>query len=178
MYFIFAQQRNPAEAFPGIDGFLGTRGSLMLDVVFLAMFLVVPAMGVSIYLVKFQRKFDLHKKIQLALGSILLIAVVCFEVDMQLLTDWELRAEPSPYFTTKAKWSCPVGISMIVHLFFAVPTAVLWVFVIFQALRKFSKPVVPNDYSAKHIFWARLAAFEMFMTAVTGWIFYVLAFVY
>lgn len=178
MYFLFAQQGNAADPFPGIDGFLGTRGSLMLDVVFLAMFLIVPAMGVSIYLVKFRRKFDLHKKVQLTLGTVLLVAVVAFEIDMQLLTEWELRAEPSPYFTAAAKWSCPVGISLLVHLFFAVPTGVLWVFVIVQALRKFPKPAAPNEYSAKHIFWARLAAFEMLMTAVTGWVFYVLAFVF
>ena len=33
-------------------GFLGTRGSLMLDVVFLAMFAVLPLLALSIYLVK------------------------------------------------------------------------------------------------------------------------------
>ena len=42
--------------YPGIDGFLGTRASLMLDVVFLAMFAVLPVMGWSIW--KVRRRAD------------------------------------------------------------------------------------------------------------------------
>ena len=42
--------------YPGIDGFLGTRASLMLDVVFLAMFAVIPTMAVSVHLVKHHGK--------------------------------------------------------------------------------------------------------------------------
>ena len=63
-----------------------------------------------------------------------------------------------------------------VHLFFAVTTVILWIVVIVQALRKFPAPPMPNQYSPRHILWARLAALEMLMTAVTGWIFYWLAF--
>jgi cytochrome b subunit of formate dehydrogenase len=64
-----------------------------------------------------------------------------------------------------------------VHLFFAIPTAVLWIFVIVQALRKFDDPPLPNAYSAQHKFWGWIAAIEMTLTAVTGWAFYYLAFV-
>ncbi len=75
--------------------------------------------------------------------------------------------------------SVPEGIGLIfyIHLFFAVPTALLWIYVIVQALRKFPSPASPGEYSMRHIFWARLAAFEMTMTAITGWSFYWLAFV-
>jgi len=52
------------------SGFLGTRGSLMLDVVFLAMFAVLPLLALSIYLVK-QKKYALHKLINLILGAVL-----------------------------------------------------------------------------------------------------------
>jgi putative membrane protein len=161
----------------GIDGFLGTRGSIMLDIVFLTMFAVVPVLLFSIYAVKYRQKYDLHRKIQLTLGIVLLLAVTAFEIDMQVMTDWEARAEPSPYFDLVQKWTCPVGISMLVHLCFAVPTALLWIFVIVRALKKFPKPTTPNEYSATHIRWAKPAALGMFGTAVTGWIFYVLAFV-
>jgi len=161
----------------GIDGFLGTRGSIMLDIVFLAMFAVVPVLLFSIYAVKYRQRYELHRKIQLTLGLVLLLAVTAFEVDMQLMTDWEARAAPSPHFDPASKWTCAVGISMLVHLCFAVPTAVLWIYVIVQGLRKFPKPTVPNQYSRTHIRWAKPAALGMFGTAVTGWIFYVLAFV-
>ena len=156
--------------YPGIDGFLGTRGSLMLDFVFVALFGIIPILAVSIYLVKYRRKYDLHKKIQLTLGAVLLVAVAAFEIDMQFLTKWEVRAEPSPFFDD---W---VWYSLYIHLFFAIPTALLWIFVIVQALRKFPSPPTPGQYSGTHIIWARLAAFELLMTAVTGWIFYWITF--
>ena len=83
--------------YPGIDGFLGTRASLMLDVVFLAMFVVVPVMLWSIYQVKYRRRYLLHKRVQLTLALVLLAAVTLFEVDMRI-HGWQQRAELSPYF--------------------------------------------------------------------------------
>jgi uncharacterized membrane protein YozB (DUF420 family) len=70
-----------------------------------------------------------------------------------------------------------VGVSLIVHLCFAIPTAFVWVYTIAMALRKFDHPPRPNAYSAKHRFWGWLATFEMAGTAITGWIFYYLAFI-
>ena len=49
--------------YPGIDGFLPTRASIMLDVVFVAMALVIPLMLYAIYLVKYRRAYELHRKI-------------------------------------------------------------------------------------------------------------------
>jgi putative membrane protein len=158
------------EPYSGIDGFLGTRASIMLDVVFLAMFAVVPVLGWSVWLVKYRRNFTLHKRVQLALGLVLLVAVALFEADMRI-NGWKNRAEASAYFDT---W---VGKALSVHLVFAVTTALLWVFVIVQALRRFPNPPVPNEYSPRHLFWAKLAAVDMLLTAVTGWVFYCLAFV-
>jgi len=159
----------------GVDGFLGTRGSIMLDVVFLAMFTVVPALLFSAYLAKVKRRFTAHKTIQLALGIVLLLAVAAFEVDMQLITDWRLRARPSPYFRVDA-WNT-VLTSLVVHLTFAVPTLFLWVLVIVQALRKFPNPPRPNAYSPSHKKVAWAATLGMVGTALTGWVFYWLAFV-
>ena len=69
-----------SESFPGIDGFLGTRASFMLDVVFLAMLAIVPVLCWSVYLVRYRRNYALHKRIQLLTGLVLLVAVVAFEV--------------------------------------------------------------------------------------------------
>ena len=155
-------------------GFLGTRASLMLDVVFVAMLLVLPILAVSIFLVK-RGHYALHKKIQLFLGTVLLAAVTAFEVDMRFFTDWEQLAEPSPYYRTEG-WST-VWTALCVHLAFAIPAAFLWAFVIIQALRKYPTPPAPSSHSASHKRWGWLAAICMVMTAVTGWIFYWLAFV-
>ena len=171
--------------YPGINGFLGTRASIMRDVVFVAMFVVLAVMAWSIFLVRFRQQYTLHKRIQLTLGLVLLVTVSAFEVDMQWLTEWELRAAPSPYFVpdfssatpAAAKWGSTVGRSLLVHLSFAVPTFALWVFVIIQGLRHFPNPPLPAPYSRRHKLWGRLAAFGMTMTSLTGWVFYYLAFV-
>ena len=156
----------------GIDGFLGTRASIMLDVVFLAMFAIIPVMGWSIWLVKNRHQYALHKRIQLGLGLLLAVAVGLFEIDMRFISGWRDRAEPSPYYPTG--W---VVTSLGIHLVFATTTALLWIVVIVRALRNFPDPPVPGAHSRAHVFWARLAAWDMLLTAVTGWIFYWLAFV-
>jgi uncharacterized membrane protein YozB (DUF420 family) len=157
--------------YPGIDGFLGTRASLMLDVVFLALFALVPLMCLGIYLVKFRKQYLLHKRIQLSLAAVLAVTVLLFELDVRF-HPWRLRAEASPYFENGL-----VNLLLWIHLPFAISTAVLWAYVVVQALRKIPHPPGPCSYSPQHIFWARLAAVDMLATAVTGWAFYYLAFI-
>jgi putative membrane protein len=176
---LFAEATLPGatETVDGAYGFLGTRASLMLDVVFLAMFLVVPVLLFSVYQVKYLRRYQLHKQLQIVLGSVLLIAVTAFEVDMRFFTDWKALATPSPYFDIAKPWTCPVGFSLIVHLSFAIPTLLLWIVVIVQALRHFPSPPMPGAHSAWHRRWGMVSTVGMVLTAVTGWIFYWMAFV-
>ena len=164
----------PFAEFNGIDGFIGFRGSLMLDVVFLAMFAVVPVMLWSIYQVRYHRRFQLHKTTQIVLGVVLLVAVLLFEIDMRI-NGWIDRAKPSPFWKDGAfnDW---IDASLMIHLACAIPTAVLWIVVIVRALRHFPNPPLPGEPSRPHIFWARLAAIELILTAITGCVFYLLAF--
>jgi hypothetical protein len=161
--------------YSGLNGFLGTRGSFMLDFVFLTMFAVVPVMAWSIYQVRYQRRFELHKRVQIILGVLLLVAVLAFEIDMRL-HGWTDRAEESTYWLD-GKWNDWVDYSLLVHLACAIPTAVLWITVIILAIRRFPKPPRPSEHSRSHIFWARCAAIGLLLTSVTGWVFYALAFV-
>lgn len=177
---LVAQATLPAAtaATPSLPGFIpGSRGSLMLDVVFLAMFLVVPVLLTSVYLVKYRQQYKLHKQIQLVLGTVLLLAVGAFEIDMRFFTDWEALAAPSPFFDAASKWTCPVGLSLIIHLSFAIPTLLVWIVVIVCALRNYPCPPVPGPHSVWHRRWGMIATAGMVLTAVTGWIFYYLAFV-
>lgn len=146
----------------------------MLDFVFVAMFGIVLALGYSIYLVKQQRRYQLHKWIQLTLGAVLVLAVTAFEIDMRFFTDWKALASASRYFKPN-EWDV-VKISLVIHLCFAIPTPFLWLYVIAMALRHFPNPATPGVHSASHKFWGWLAVVGMLLTAVTGWIFYVLAF--
>ena len=143
----------------------------MLDVVAVAILAVLPVLGFSIWLVRCRRLYAIHKRIQLTLATVLLMTVVAFEIDMRFLTDWRERAKASPYF---ADW---VMRSLGIHLCFSISTAVLWVFVVVQALRKIPRSARAVGLQPRHRFWARLAAADLLMTAVTGWVFYWLAFV-
>jgi putative membrane protein len=158
--------------FPGIDGFLGTRASLMLDLIVVAIAAVLVVLAWSVYQVKYHRRYALHKRVQIVLAVVLLVAVTAFEIDIRL-HGWEDRAAGKLGGTA----SSLVRNALYVHLFFAVTTVVLWPVVLVRALRNFPNPPMPAAHSPWHLFWARLAALDMLGTAVTGWIFYWLAFV-
>ena len=83
------------------NGFLGNDASFMLDVVVCALVLLVPLLLYSLYVVKVQRNYGLHKRLQLALAAILLIAVGAFEIDMRLHGGWKNIV----IGTTGAGWS-------------------------------------------------------------------------
>lgn len=158
--------------FPGIDGILGTRASLMLDALFLSMFGLVLILGWSVYEVKYRHRFELHKRVQIALAVILLVAVTLFEIDIRL-HGWEDRAAGK----MGGEPAAIVWIALYAHLVFAISTAILWPFTIIFALRKFPSPPAPGAHSPTHIRLGRLAAFDLLLTSITGWIFYWMAFV-
>lgn len=161
-------------AYPGLDGFLGTRGSFAVDLVFLLLFLVVPLLILSIYLVRFHRDYRWHKRMQLSMGIVLLVVVILFELEMRLY-GWQARAAPSPYWRD-GRWNDWIDWSLAIHLVFAIPTLLLWIWVTVQALRKFPTPPRPAEHSARHRYWGTCAIVQMLLTAVTGWTFYWLAF--
>ena len=158
--------------YPGIDGILGTRASLVLDLLFLAMFVVVLLLGWSVYQVKYRRRYELHKWVQIILSVVLLAAVAVFELDIRTY-GWESRAANR----IGGKPTAAVYNALYVHLVFAISSVILWPIVIIRALRNFPSPPAPSRHSRWHIRWARVAAIDMLLTSVSGWIFYWLAFV-
>lgn len=158
--------------YPGWEGFLGTRASFMLDVLVLAMGVVVAVLAWSVYQVKYRRRYVLHKWVQVGLGLALLAAVVVFEVDVRL-NGWQDRAAGQ----LGGHASALVMTSLAVHLVFALAATILWPVVIIRALVNFPNPPAPGPHSRFHLVWARIAAIDMFITAITGWTFYYLAFV-
>lgn len=142
----------------------------MFDLVAIAMLVIVPTLAYSIYVVRCKKNYRLHKKIQIALGIVLLVAVSLFELDIRL-HGWRQFAEVSIFYDS---WVFP---SLYVHLVFAISTPLLWIYTTVAALKRFDNPPVPNGYSPRHRRIAKLAAIDMFCTAITGWVFYFLAFV-
>lgn len=157
----------------GIDGFLagfGSRASLGMDVVLVGLLALLPVLAWSIAAARSGR-YDTHKRLQLFIVAALAVAIVVFEVDVRLISDWKLRARPSPFWPGGVLWA--LGI----HLIFAVSTFVLWTWVVWEALVRFPKPPRPNQHGPRHRRMARLAALDLLLTAVTGVVFYWLAFV-
>ncbi len=158
--------------FPGWDGFLGTRASFMIDAVCVGMVVVMLLLAWSIRQVRVHRNFELHKRIQLALAGLLAVVLTAFELDIRF-NGWQDRAagqiggEPAQV-VFNALW---------IHLFFALTTVVLWIAVLVLALRRFPNPPLPNEHSPLHRRLGWLAAIDMLLTTITGWVFYVLAFV-
>jgi putative membrane protein len=164
------------DGYGGVSGFLPGRASLMLDVVVVAMFFVLLALTYSILSVKRRQMYRRHKMIQVTLASTLLVVLLLFEVDVHFIDKWMVRADASPYFDAATR-SGPVVYALAVHLCFAVSTFVLWLVVILRALAHFPSPPHPNEHSRFHKRWGTVAAIDMVMTTLTGWLFYWLAFV-
>jgi putative membrane protein len=159
------------------DGFLGYRTSFMLDAVVCALVLVVPVLLYSIYAVKFRRQYALHKKLQLGLGAVLLLAVAAFEIDMQLVQGgWEnVVAKRDPQLS--AEQLQIVRQVLWIHLVFAISTPFLWAVTIVFALKRFPTPPQPGDHSRLHKRLAWLSTIDITLTSVTGLVFYYVAFV-
>jgi putative membrane protein len=155
--------------YPGLEGFLGTRASLMLDVLVVGMAVVVVVLSWSVYQVKYRRRYTLHKWTQVSLGILLLVVVFLFEVDVRLY-GWEVRTGPD------GKAAPIVWYSLYIHLVFAVSSIILWPITIVLALRNFPNPPHPGPHSRIHVPLARISATVMTITAFTGWTFYYLAF--
>lgn len=152
-------------------GFLPNRAGGTLDFVVLAMVLVLLAMGFSIYQVRVKKNPRLHRLLQVVTAIVLLVTLVGFEVDIRL-NGWREMAEESPFYDSGL-----VGWSLVIHLIFAIPTPFIWAGVIGFGLSRFRESFQAGEYNRVHRFWGRVAAAFMIMTAVTGWIFYYLAFV-
>lgn len=161
------------------DGFLGYRTSFMLDFVVCALVIIVPILVVSIYLVKFRRRFAQHRSLQTLLCIVLLVAVGAFEVDLQLVHGgWENVVAKS--YDDEAQLATRISEAqpwLWLHLVFAVTTPVLWIITIVLALRKFPSPPEPGLHSRLHQRLGWLSTIDVTLTAVTGLIFYYVAFV-
>lgn len=153
-----------------MGGFIpGSRGSLMLDVVAVAMVAILPVLAIAISAAK-SKQYQNHKRMMICLSALLLVAVIAFEIEMRLI-GWRHLAEPSPYNETAVNWA--LGI----HLLFSVTGAVSIASTVFLAIKRFPSPPVPSAHSVLHRKIGKLSAISLIMTAITGWIFYWLAFI-
>jgi uncharacterized membrane protein YozB (DUF420 family) len=158
------------------DGFLGYKTSLMLDVVVCALVVVVPTLAYSLYTVKVRRNYRLHKRLQIALGAVLLVAVGLFEVDMQVQGGIAgiLAKRARPLSANEREFFDGL---LKVHLCFAISTVVLWCVTLWLALKRTPDPPMPSPHSPTHKILGWLSAADITLTAVTGLLVYYFGFV-
>lgn len=159
------------------DGFLGYRSSFMLDFVVVSLLLVVPILLYSLFAVKVQRRYTLHRNLQILLGVVLLVAVGAFEVDLHLIQGgWrQVIAKQTPELTeAQIAW---VQTVLRIHLIFAISTPFLWATTLTLALRNFPHPVTPASHSPVHKILGWLSTVDITLTSVTGLWFYYTAFI-
>lgn len=161
------------------SGFLGYPTTFMLDFVVCALVLIVPLLIYSLWLVKIRRHYLAHKRLQIALGLVLLVAVSAFEIDVQLVHGgWEqivARQNLAPELL-EAKIAA-VRPWLLVHLVFAVSTPFLWATTMIFALMKFGRDAKPGGHSRLHRILGWLSTLDITLTSVTGLLFYYQAFI-
>ena len=158
-------------------GFLGQDAStFMLDFVVTALALIVPALLVSLFLVKVKRNYLVHRNLQLALAGVLLVAVVAFEIDIRLHGGWrEIVGARTPALSAEQLET--VKQTLYVHLVFAISTPLLWGTTIVLALKRMPKPPAPCEHSRLHKSLGWLSVIDLVLTSATGLLFYYRAFI-
>ncbi len=149
-------------------GFLGYDTSLMLDVVVVSLVVVMPLLGLSLGLVRVRKNYRLHKRLQVLLGAILLVAVTLFEIDMRLR---------GGFWQMSRNHSIGMHVLLYVHLFFAVSTVGLWAITLGLAHRRFGRGPLPGDHSRLHRRLGWLSTLDITATSVTGLLVYYYGFV-
>jgi len=154
-----------------MEGFLGTDAPFMMDFVVVALVAVVPALMYSVASVK-KGKVELHKKMQIGLAIILLIAVLLFELEIRLAGGIFNLMENSVYHG-----SSKFEIVLFIHLIFAVTTPFLWGWTIFSGLKNYEGGKFKEGYAKKHIFLGRISIIDLLLTSGTGLLVYYMAFI-
>ena len=146
---------------------MGTGAPFMMDVVVLALMVLVPLLFYSIRQVKPGNPI-LHKRLQLLMAAILLLAVILFEIEVRLAGGIYELTNNSLYYKTRF-----FDIMLYTHLVFAISTPFLWAWTIAGALRHFKNGSM-GVYAEMHKKLGWLSAMDLVCTSATGiWVYYI-----
>ncbi|AMV36527.1 DUF420 domain-containing protein [Planctomyces sp. SH-PL62] len=152
------------------QGFLGTRGDVLMDAVLVA---IVLTPFLFLWAVRLARsgRYKAHRNLQTCLLTLLLVAVVLFEIDIRLSGGTEAFLEGSPYAgSSLLKWL------LRTHVAVAVSSFALWAWLVVLAW-KHRMDLHPQLFSAVH----RRRGYWVFagtvFTSLTGVWLYVIGFV-
>lgn len=151
-----------------MPGFLGTNAPFMMDLVMVALLVINPALFWSIKQAKLGR-YELHKKVQITLATVLLISVVLFELEIRL-------ANGIVNIIGEEKFTTTFQSVLYVHIFFSVTTTILWAVVTIKAIKLYTPQGFPDHYVKTHKTMGFLGALDLVLTTITGYAVYYLGF--
>ena len=153
------------------QGFIaGSRATLTIDVLVIATVSTALLLAFSIFSVRVRRNYQRHRSLQVFISVLLLIVLIVFETSVRL-HDWQAQAESSAFYV----WLSPL---LTTHIIIAITAVLAWVTTLSLALRRFPKPPAPAAHSRTHKRLALLATVLTYLTASSGLLFYLLAFVF
>ena len=144
------------------QGFLGTRGDVLMDLVVLSFIVILPGLVISWRAAR-RRDYRKHRMIQISLVVVLAVAVGLFEVDLKLSGGiFELTRESS-YAGTGLLNGLIYGHTMV-----AIGSVLVWVPLIILSLRRFPNPPVSNAFGATHRLWGRIGMLLMMASGLSA----------
>lgn len=152
------------------QGFLGTRGDILMDLVVLSFLVILPVLMISWRAAR-RGNYAQHRAIQISLVLVLAVAVGLFEVDLKLSGGiFELTRESSYAGTTLLN-----GL-IYGHTLVAIGSTLVWVPLVIVSLRKFANPPVSNAFGPTHRKWGRLGMLLMMASGLSAVPLYYLGF--
>ncbi len=147
-----------------------SRASWRMDVIIVIFLLALMVLTYSIYTVRFQRNYLLHRKLQLFLTGLLIFTIILFEIEVRYY-GWIDSAKNSKYYVTLV-W--PI---LWIHLCFAISTVIMWTITFSHAMYAFRTSISPNQSSLMHKRLGRVAFICLWLTVLLGLAFYFFAFI-
>jgi hypothetical protein len=141
--------------------FLGQRGDALIDIGMLSIVAVVPVLVWSWALAR-QKRWVIHKKVQITTAIVLGVVVLLFEIDLTKSGGVFAITATSPYAGTSLLngW-------IYIHTTFAISATVIWVLLVIASLIRFPNPPVPAAFPA-HRYFGRLGMVAMLGAGLTA----------
>jgi uncharacterized membrane protein YozB (DUF420 family) len=148
----------------------GSRADFWLDAAALGLTALLPALAVGVIAVR-RRRTSFHRRLQLVLSALVAMLVVVLEWRFRMV-GWRSAAESSRFFPRG------VDVALAVHIAFAMAMVVGWIGALTVGLRGWQNGTLLVSHAGRHRWWGWLTVYATIGTAVTAWIFYLVAFVF
>jgi putative membrane protein len=137
----------------------GARCDILMDIVVVSMAVILPLLWYSYKKVRHERKYKVHKNIQLTMFVILFFVVLLFEYDMKQNGGIFEMVKGSPYEGTFF-----LNFMIYFHTFLSITTSLIWIILVIASLIKFGKNPRPGKFSKTHRLWGKIGMWDMALT--------------